>query len=214
MNPVTTPDPATVFVVEDDPSVRKALTRLFLAAGMHTVSCADGEEFFALHDPDVPGCLVLDLQLPGMDGAQVQQRLAAAGTVRPIVFLTGHADVDTSVRVMRAGAVNLLTKPATEAQLLGAVEEVVALDRAARETRHAESADRERLQTLTPRERAVFDLVIQGMANKCIAVELDIVEKTVKVHRGRVMHKMGVRSIARLVQLADRLGLGNATSPQ
>lgn len=211
MTPASTPDPTTVFVVEDDPSVRTALTRLFTAAGLHTVPCADAEEFFVRHDPDVPGCLVLDLQLPGMDGVQVQQRLAASGTVRPIVFLTGHADVATSVRVMRAGAVNLLTKPATEEKLLGAVEEVVALDRASRQVRDAEALDRERLQTLTPRERAVFDLVIDGMANKCIAGELGIVEKTVKVHRGRVMHKMGVRSIARLVQLADRLGLGTAT---
>ncbi|MBA2960911.1 MULTISPECIES: response regulator transcription factor [Ramlibacter] len=207
MNVTSTPEAATVFVVDDDPSVLKSLTRLLGSAGHKTVPCGDAEEFFARHDPGVPGCLLLDLQMPGLNGMEIQKKLAASGNPRPIVFLTGHADVSTSVQVMRAGAANVLTKPAPEKELLDAIAEVVAQDRATREASDAVAADRRRLESLTPREHAVFDLVIQGMANKCIAAELDIVEKTVKVHRGRVMHKLGVRSVARLVQLADRLGL-------
>jgi FixJ family two-component response regulator len=207
MNASPTQEAATVFVVDDDPSVLRSLTRLLGTAGHKTVPCGDAEEFFARHDPRVPGCVLLDLQMPGLNGIQVQEKLAAAGSVRPIVFLTGHADVPVSVQVMRAGAANVLTKPAPEKELLDAIAEVVAQDQAARKVRSELAGDRQRLESLTPREHAVFDLVIQGMANKCIAAELAIVEKTVKVHRGRVMHKLGVRSVARLVQLADRLGL-------
>ena len=210
---MTEPD-ATIFVVDDDPSVLKALARLLRSAGWAVQAHASPEEFLDQHDATRPGCLLLDLAMPGFDGLELQRRLSAAGSTRPIVFLTGQADVPQSVRALRAGALNLLTKPVSDDTLLRAVAEAVEKDVAQRRGDAELAPWRKRLGTLTPREREVFGHVIVGRANKRIAADLGIAEKTVKVHRGQVMEKMGVRSVAELVQVAGRLGLGADPQPR
>ena len=198
----------TVFVVDDDPSVLKGLSRLLRSVGWQAATYGSPEEFLRQYDPAVPGCLVLDVAMPGVDGLELQRRLADAGCPLPIVFITGHGDIPTSVRAMRAGALNFLAKPVNDDELLGAVGEAVETDRVARRAQRDMALVRERLATLTPREREVFDQVVAGKLNKQIAGDLGTVEKTIKVHRAHVMEKMGARSLAELARMGERLGIG------
>ena len=172
---------------------------------------ASSEQFLRERNPLAWGCLVLDMAMPGMDGLELQRHLGEAGCSLPIIFLTGHADVPTSVQAMRGGALNFLTKPVDEEELLSAVREALAKDGEDRRAASAMTESRERLATLTPRERQVLDGVVAGRLNKQIAGELGIVEKTIKVHRAHVMEKMGVRSLAELARLAERLGIVQAS---
>ena len=197
----------TVFVVDDDASVLKGLSRLLRSAGWQAATYESPEAFLSGYDPSAPGCLVLDVAMPGVDGLELQRRLAEAGCPLPIVFITGHGDVATSVRAMRAGALNFLTKPVNEDELLAAVGEAVDKDRFARRAQADMAVVRDRLGTLTPREREVLARVVAGKLNKQIAGELGTVEKTVKVHRAHVMEKMGARSLAELARMAERLGI-------
>ena len=198
----------TVFVVDDDPSVLKGLSRLLRSAGWQEVTYDSPDAFLRQYDRDAPGCLVLDVAMPGVDGLELQRRLVDAGCPLPIVFITGHADIPTSVRAMRAGALNFLSKPVNDDDLLAAVREAVETDRVARRAQRDMALVRERLATLTPREREVLDQVVVGKLNKQIAGDLGTVEKTIKVHRARVMEKMGARSLAELARMGERLGIG------
>jgi FixJ family two-component response regulator len=196
-----------VFVVDDDPSVRKSLARLLGSAGYRTESFASAQEFLARGTDSGPACLVLDLQLPGPSGLDLQESLASSGAPLPIVFITGHGDIPASVKAMKGGAVDFLPKPFQAEALLGAVSKALERDAAARRERAESSALASRIRALTPRERQVFALVATGKLNKQIAAELGTSEKTVKVHRGRVMQKLSVSSLAELVRLADRAGV-------
>lgn len=199
----------TVFLIDDDNSVRKALARLIRAAGYEVKTFASAREFIETK-PETTGvaCLVLDVRMPGLNGLDLQDALRAAKVPIPIVFITGHGDIPMSVQAMKAGAVDFLPKPVREETLLPAIEQ--ALARASRErTEAAELEDiRRRLNSLTPREREVMELVVTGMLNKQVAYDLGTVEKTIKVHRARVMEKMEVGSLAELVRLAERAGIG------
>jgi FixJ family two-component response regulator len=203
----------TVYLVDDDARVLKALSRLLRANGYEIRSFTDPQAFLDSHDTEVPGCAVLDLSMPGLDGLALQGALSVAGSHRPIIFLTGKADVPASVQAMKAGAIDFLTKPVNQHDLLQALrraEEVDGRDRRA----HAElAAINARIATLTPREREVLSQVVAGRLNKQIAGDLGTVEKTIKVHRGRMMEKLGVRTVADLVRLAERAGIssGNAS---
>jgi FixJ family two-component response regulator len=196
-----------IFVVDDDPSVRKSLVRLIGAAGYAVKPFASAQEFLAREPSSGPCCLVLDIRMPGVTGLELQRTLASALHGIPIVFMTGHGDIPMSVTAMKAGAIDFLTKPFDGKELLGAIERAVAKDTRAlgAEARTGEIQQRARL--LTPRESQVFALVVTGMLNKQIAGELGIGEKTVKVHRARVMEKMRAGSVAELVRLADELGV-------
>jgi FixJ family two-component response regulator len=198
--------PATVFVVDDDPAICTALRRLLTSAGYDTVTYQSADAFLASAPPRAWSCLILDVTMPGLNGLDLQDALSARDWWLPIVFLTGRGDVPASVRAIKRGAVDFLTKPVEEAVLLRAIE--AALARGVTEHRlHEELAVlRNRFGRLTPREQEVMRLVVTGMLNKQIAGELGASEKTIKVHRGRVMQKMGVGSLAQLVHLAERLG--------
>lgn len=198
---------AMVFVVDDDASVRKSLSRLVSAAGYRVQAYASAGEFLARRPEPGPSCLVLDVRMPGVTGLDLQQTLASAVHEIPIIFITGHGDIPTTVKAMKAGAVDFLAKPFAGKDLLDAIQRAVAKD-----TRNlgAEARDdevRSRVKRLTPRERQVLALVVTGMLNKQIASELGIGEKTVKVHRARVMEKMQAGSVAALVRLADAVGI-------
>jgi FixJ family two-component response regulator len=196
-----------VFVVDDDASVLKGLRRLLAAAGLEVAGFESPQQFLERFDPGAPGCLVLDLAMPGLNGMELQQELAARGSTLPIVFLTGHGDVPTSVQAMKRGAADFLTKPVDEKDLLAAIRSAFEKGRALRMAQ-AETAEIERrLATLTPREREVLQHIVAGKRNKQVAGELGTVEKTVKVHRARVMEKMQARSLAELVRLAERAGI-------
>jgi len=194
-------------VVDDDPSVLRALCRLFLAAKLEPRAFPSPAAFLQAHDPATPGCLVLDVALPGLDGLEVQKALSFSECTRPIVFITGRGDIPTTVRAMKGGVVDFLTKPVNDRDLLAAVRNAIEIDRAARETQVEMDAMRQRLASLTPRKREVLAHVVAGRLNKQIAADLGTVEKTIKVHRARIMEKMEVRSLADLVRLAERLGL-------
>jgi FixJ family two-component response regulator len=196
-----------VFVVDDDPSVRKSLTRLIGSAGYAVEAFASAREFLARERYPGSSCLVLDVRMPGLTGLDLQEALAGAGRRMSIVFVTGHGDISMSVKAMKGGAVDFLTKPVDDKDLLAAIEQAVARDARdlGAEARVAEI--QERIQMLTPRETEVFTLVVTGMLNKQIAFQLGIGEKTVKVHRARVMEKMRAGSVAELVRLADRVGV-------
>lgn len=200
----------TIFIVDDDPSIRKGLERLLRASGFKVQTFASAEEFLACRpcqEPSNPACLVLDVRMPGISGINLQRELAKAGIPLPIVFITGHGDIPMSVRAMKNGAVDFLPKPFAEKELLTAVEQ--ALAKAARlQKKAAEKAEiQRRVNTLTPREYEVLRWVITGMLNKQIAAELKITEKTIKVHRARVMQKMQADSVADLVRLAQKTGV-------
>ena len=192
-----------VRVVDDDASVLKSLGRLLRAAGFSVRTFPSSQEFLLQHDPEAPGCVVLDLSMPGLNGLQLQQALARFDAPCPVIFITGYGDVPASVRAMKAGAVDFLLKPFDQAQLLSAVRAAIELDRSARAERAERSSLGAKVAALTPREREVMAHVVAGRLNKQIAAELGTAEKTVKVHRARVMKKMGVASVAELVAMVS-----------
>ena len=194
----------TVFVVDDYAPVRRSISRLLRAAGFAVAAFASADEFLAQYDPSVWGCLVLDLAMPTLNGLELQHILAEAGSLLPIIFLTGEGDIPKSVRAMKHGATDFLTKPVDDEELLAAVHAAIEKHRALRRKQTELSEIRARLATLTPREREVLDYVIAGKLNKQIAGDLGTVEQTVKVHRARVMQKMRVRSVAELTRLMER----------
>ena len=201
-----------VYVVDDEEAVRKALRRLLRAAGFEVFDFGSPGEFLEKLDPEESGCALLDVAMPGLDGFALQESLVERDSSLAVVFLTGQGDIPQSVRAMKAGASDFLTKPVEEADLLSAVRHALARSRAARAEREAVAELRERIASLTAREREVFEGVVAGRLNKQVAGDLGIAEKTVKVHRGRVMEKMGAASLAELVQFAQRLGLGGNRS--
>jgi len=196
-----------VSIIDDDASVRKGLARLVKAAGYDVETFASAHEYLAQPRPEDPACLLLDVRMPGLSGLELQEALARTGRRVSIVFVSGHGDIPGSVKAMKSGAVDFLTKPVDDRELLGAIERAVA--KAAQDRREqAVTRDvHDRIKTLTPREAQVFALVVTGRLNKQIAADLGIGEKTVKVHRGRVMEKMRARSVAELVRLADQGGV-------
>jgi RNA polymerase sigma factor (sigma-70 family) len=196
-----------VFLADDDASVRRALTRLLRAAGLEATSFASADELLAALDDRGPSCVVADLRMPGLSGLDLQDELARRGLEVPILFISGQADVTSSVRAMKGGAVDFLEKPFSETALIGAVRAALARHREAREARREMDVLRARLARLTPREREVFALVASGLLNKQVGHELGTTEKTIKVHRARVMEKMEAGSLADVVRMAGRLGL-------
>jgi FixJ family two-component response regulator len=197
----------TVFIVDDDARVTKALSRLMRVKGYDVRSYTSPGEFLIDHDAAVPGCAVLDVSMPGLNGLELQQSLTAEGSHRPVIFITGRGDIPTSVRAMQAGAIDFLTKPVSNKELLAAIARAEEQDTKSRRI-HAELASIEaKISTLTPRERQVLTQVVSGRLNKQIAHDLGTVEKTIKFHRGAVMKKLGVRTVAELVRLAERAGV-------
>jgi len=196
-----------VFVVDDDPSVRHAIKRLLGSVGLQVELFGSAQEFLRSKRPDAPSGLVLDVRLPGISGLDFQRELAEANIHIPIIFITGHGDIPMSVRAMKAGAVEFLTKPFRDQDLLDAVQLAIERDRARRQ-REAEMATLgERFESLTPREREVLPLVVSGLRNKQIAAEIGTSETTAKVHRSQLMRKMGAESLADLVRMAEKMGI-------
>jgi FixJ family two-component response regulator len=201
-------DKFTVYLVDDDPGVLKALSRLLRARGYEVKPYSSPELFLEEHDVAVPGCAILDVSMPGLDGLQLQRALTAAGgSHRPVLFVTGKGDIPTSVRAMKAGAIDFLTKPVNDKDLFEAVSSAEALDAKSRRL-HSELESMEaKVRTLTPREREVLTHVVAGRLNKQIAGDMGTVEKTIKVHRSRMMEKLGIRMVADLVRMAEKLNL-------
>jgi FixJ family two-component response regulator len=197
----------TVHLVDDDPSVLRALSRFLNSRGYDVRPFASAQEFLDRHDPSVPGCAILDLSMPGFDGLKLQQTLAADGVQLPIIFLTGTGDIPSSVRAIQAGALDFLTKPARKEDLLKAISRAEASDAHARRARSELAALQARITSLTPREREVLSHVVAGQLNKQIAGDLGTTEKTIKFHRSRMMQKLGIRSVADLVRLAEKAGI-------
>jgi len=201
-----------VYVVDDDLSMRVALSNLFRSMNLGVEVFGSAPELLQSRIPEVTSCLVLDIRLPGVSGLEFQGNLAKAGIHIPIVFMTGHGDIPMSVRAMKAGAVDFLTKPFRDQDMLDAVTRALERDRLRREDQKAVSKLKQLFETLTPREREVLALVTDGLMNKQIAGELHVSEITVKIHRGHVMKKMGARSLADLVRMAEALGIRHAKS--
>ena len=201
-----------VFVVDDDESVRESLVSLIRSAGLRVAAFSSAQEFLASARDDVTSCLVLDLRLPGPSGLDLQKQMTELNIQIPIVFISGHGDIPTSVRAMKAGAVEFLTKPFRDQDLLDAIQQAIKRDHAARQHQANVSEIRQSYETLTPREREVMELVVVGLLNKQIAAELNVSEVTVKVHRGQVMHKMRAGSLAELVRMSERLRIVSARS--
>ena len=198
---------AIIAIVDDDPSAREGLQALIRSAGWRAETFASAQDFLDRPGAEAPSCLVLDLQLPGLSGLDLQKRMAEGGVEIPIVFLTGHGNIPASVKAMKAGAVEFLTKPFDEQELLQAVQEAIERNRFTRQ-RHAEVRElRDRYESLTTREQQVMQQVVSGLLNKQIAAELNITEFTVKIHRGHVMRKMRADSLADLVRMANHLGI-------
>src|SRR5262249_18223171 len=199
-------DDAIVFIVDDDPSMREALTRLLGTVGLRAEAFKIPQEFLKTKRPDAPSCLVLDVRLPGLSGLDLQRELANTDPPIQIVFITAHGDIPMTVQALKAGAVDFLTKPFRDQQLLDAVQQAIDRDRAARHRRADLAELQRRYESLTQREREVMTLVVTGLLNKQIAAELRTSEATVKAHRAQLMHKMKVDSVAQLVMITERLG--------
>ena len=196
-----------VFLVDDDPGVLKALTRVLNSRGYEVLAYSSSAEFLAQHDPSIPGCAIFDVSMPGLDGIELQAALKAGGYERPVIFITGVGDIPLTVQAMKAGAVDFLTKPVKSSELLAAV--AVAAEKEAQALKHRSElrSINGRIKTLTPREGEVLTHVIAGRLNKQIAADIGTAEKTVKLHRGRMMRKMGVRTVADLVRVAETAGI-------
>jgi FixJ family two-component response regulator len=203
---------SVVFVIDDDASVRSALGSLIRSVGLKFEAFGSAAEFLQRKPPDIPSCLVLDVRLPGLSGLDFQLDLAKANIHLPIIFISGHGDIPMTVRAMKSGAVEFLTKPFRDQDMLDAIRLALDRDHARRENESIVAKLRAKLDTLTPREREVMALVTAGLMNKQIAGEIGISEITVKVHRGNVMRKMGARSLANLVRMADTLGISSTKS--
>src|SRR5262245_37717155 len=196
-----------VFVVDDNPAMRRSLEDLIRSVGLEAEGFPSAQEFLRRKRPDVPGCLVLDVRLPGLSGLDLQKRMIEAAMEIPIIFITGHGDIPMTVQAMKAGAVEFLTKPFRDQDLLDAIQQALERDRKAREQRVEMKGLRRRFDSLTPREREVMALMVAGLLNKQIAGALGTSETTVKIHRHHVIEKMGAGSLADLVRMADRLGI-------
>lgn len=207
-----TGDKPVVYVVDDDPSVLRALERLLRSADLELETFTSALDFLNFQHPEAPGCLILDVKMPGVSGLELQERMARQGILFPIIFITGHGTVPLSVQAMKAGAVDFLMKPFDPKDLLEIVFKALDKDRQAKWEQRELKRLRERLKTLTPREAQVFRSVVAGMLNKQIAYDLGTAEKTIKVHRARIMEKMGAKSLAELVRFAEKLGIGSPSS--
>ena len=196
-----------VFVVDDDSSVREAIESLIQSVGLRVETFETAQEFLRSKRPDVPGCVVLDVRLPGLSGLDLQRELAAHGIKLPVIFITGHGDIPMSVRAMKAGALEFLTKPFRDQDLLDAIQQALERDRTARQHQMETTELREHFDSLTSREREVMGLVVSGLLNKQIAGELGTSEVTIKIHRSQVMKKMGAGSLAELVRMTEKLGI-------
>jgi len=198
---------ATVFVVDDDAPLRESLRNLIRSVGLRVELFASAQEFLQSQQPDTPSCLVLDVRMPGLSGLDLQKQTSEAGLEIPIIFITGHGDVPMTVRAMKAGAVEFLTKPFRDQDLLDAIQQALERSRKAREQQAVTKELRRRFASLTPRQREVMERVVAGLINKETGAELGISEKTVKIQRHQVMEKMGAGSLPELVRMADRLGI-------
>jgi FixJ family two-component response regulator len=196
-----------VFVIDDDASLRRAIQRVLGSVGLHVELFGSAREFLAASRPDVASCLVLDVRLPGMSGLDLQRELTSAGIHIPLIFITSHGDIPMSVRAMKAGAVEFLTKPFRDQDLLDAIQLALKRDRLRRESEADVQSLRERFESLTPREREILPLVVSGLLNKQIAASIGTSEATVKVHRSQLTRKMGAQSLADLVRMAERIGI-------
>jgi FixJ family two-component response regulator len=201
------PAKSIVFIVDDDASIRQALARLFRSVDLDAEAFGSTADMLRHHFPDVPSCLVLDVRLPGLSGLDFQTELAKARIQIPIIFVTGHGDIPMSVKAMRAGAVDFLTKPFRDQDMLDAVGRAIESDRTRRSSESAMTDVRARFETLTAREREIMGLVTTGLMNKQVAAEIGLSLITVKIHRGHIMKKMHARSLAELVRMADALGI-------
>lgn len=193
--------PPTVFIVDDDEAVRDSLELLVSTVGETTRAFASADAFLEHYEPQMAGCLLLDVRMPGMSGLELQERLAEIGSILPIVFITGHGDVEMAVHAMQAGAVDFLQKPFRDEELLRAIRRAIAADRKNREILEKRQQILQRLEKLTPREHEVMERVVQGQANKVVAIDLGVSERTVEIHRSRVMSKMEASSLAHLVRM-------------
>jgi FixJ family two-component response regulator len=200
-------DESVVFVVDDDQVMLGALSSLFRSVGLSVVTFESAADLLQYRLPDIPSCLVLDIRLPRLSGLDLQAELRASGVMIPIIFITGHGDIPMSVRAMKAGAIDFLTKPFRDWEILDAVTDALKRDRERRKEEKSNSDIHTRLASLTPRQRQVMSLVTSGLLNKQIAAEIGLAEMTVKIHRAHVMRKMGARSLADLVMIAERLGV-------
>ena len=198
-------DQPTVYLVDDDPGVRRSATALIESIGLRVQAFGSAREFLEAQRPDVPSCLVLDVRLPGLGGLDLQRELGKTSSPLPIIFISGHGDIPMTVQAMKAGAIEFLPKPFRDQQLLDAVSQAIERDRLARNERRVVAELRHRHDSLTPREREVMTFVVKGLLNKQVGAELGMSETTVKLHRGQVMQKMKAGSLADLVRMAERL---------
>jgi FixJ family two-component response regulator len=200
------PEPI-VFVIDDDRMIREGLQSLIRSVGLRVETFASAQDFLAAKRPDTPACLILDVRMPGLNGLELQRKLSEANVYIPIIFITGHGDIPMSVKAMKAGAVEFLTKPFRDQDLLDAIQVALERSRSSQESEKAVSELKARFDTLTPREQEVMARVTSGLLNKQAAAEIGVSEITVKVHRGNVTRKMGAKSFAELVRMADALGI-------